>query len=330
MNKVNYWGIYAEHIEQFIAFKRSLGYKYKEEAKMLARFDRFTIETGETKIGISKDLSEKWFCRHGAESDNYQYSRCVCLNQLAYYLSSIGIRSYMSRLPKRKETFTPYVFSKAEVAAIFTACDEMATKTQKMDSTVFSIPALIRFLYGTGLRINEALSLRNKDVNLIDNYVIVKDSKNGKERAIPLSATLGTVCKGYVEHRDKLPVNISNDSSFFVSLNGTACEWSSIYYWFRKILAKAAIAFTGDAHSHRGPRIHDIRHTTACHALARMAGEGMDLYCSLPVLSAFLGHQSLKATDLYVRLTAEMYPGLLKDVDFICLNVFPNLEYETN
>jgi hypothetical protein len=54
-----------------------------------------------------------------------------------------------------------------------------------------------------------------------------------------------------------------------------------------------------------------------------MAEQGIDLYCSLPTLSTYLGHQSLEATDAYVRLTAEMYPGLIKDVDLICLNVFP-------
>lgn len=57
-----------------------------------------------------------------------------------------------------------------------------------------------------------------------------------------------------------------------------------------------------------------------------MAEAGSDLYYSLPVLSTYLGHQSLEATNAYVRLTAEMYPGLLKDVDLICLNVFPKTE----
>lgn len=79
----------------------------------------------------------------------------------------------------------------------------------------------------------------------------------------------------------------------------------------------------GIAKNDTGPRLHDLRHTFSVHALAGMAESGIDLYCSLPILSTYLGHQSLEATNAYVRLTAEMYPGLLKDVDFICLNVFP-------
>jgi len=61
-----------------------------------------------------------------------------------------------------------------------------------------------------------------------------------------------------------------------------------------------------------------------------MAEFGMDLYCSLPILSTYLGHQSLQSTNSYVRLTAEIYPELLKDVDAICLNVFPNIDTYEN
>jgi hypothetical protein len=62
-----------------------------------------------------------------------------------------------------------------------------------------------------------------------------------------------------------------------------------------------------------------------------MAESGIDMYSTLPILSIFLGHQSLSATDTYVRLTAEMNPGLLKDIDLVCLDLFPEIKsYESN
>ena len=95
-----------------------------------------------------------------------------------------------------------------------------------------------------------------------------------------------------------------------------------VYGWFRKILVRAGIPYAG---GHQGPRIHDLRHTFAVHSLAKMAESGLDLYCALPYLSTYLGHQSIRATNGYVRLTAEMYPGLLKNIDTVCLNVFPKI-----
>jgi|SRR5665213_796624 len=187
-----------------------------------------------------------------------------------------------------------------------------------MDAAIIILPALFRLLYSTGLRINEALSLKEKDVNTKDNYFIVRDSKNGKERMIPLSLSLSAVLKEYYQHKLLLPLSGLISPNFFVTLAGGSCNTDHIRKRFTQILWAAGIAKTNT-----GPRLQDFRHTFSVHALARMAESGIDLYCSLPTLSTYLGHQSLEATNTYVRLTAEMYPGLLKNINFICLNVFP-------
>lgn len=328
MNNVQ--SIYTPYINEFISFKRALGFKYIEEERMLRRFDAFIMKDNITEVGITKDLFEKWRDSIPDESDNYKYARCVCANQLSIYLSDIGIPSYVSRLPRRRNTFTPYVFSKQEIDILFKTSDQLESNQRRMDSVIFSIPILLRFLYGTGLRISEALSLNNEDVNLSDDFLVVRDSKSRKERLVPLSGSLSNACKEYLSYKKKLPIIILPESPFFVSLNGSKYTQSEAYHWFKEILRLSNIPFTGNVHDHRGPRIHDLRHTMACHALVQMTENGMDLYCSLPILSAFLGHQSIKATDLYVRLTAEMYPDMIHKMDMECLTVFPKIEYEAN
>lgn len=323
MNKRLLWGIYAPYIRQLIDLKRSLGFKYFTEETIYSIFDRYTREIGETKLGISKELAEKWCERKNNESDSYRFHRCLCLSQLSSYLCRIGIRSYIPRLPRVKSSFTPYIFSKDEMAAIFNASDKLVAQRKMMNSIIFVMPALLRLLYCTGLRIGEALALRNKDINLTENFLIIRDSKNGKQRMIPISESLSAVCKDYLQHRDSLPLSKSEDY-LFVSLNGSVCSADAVYRQFQKILKIAGIPFIGN---HHGPRVHDLRHTFAVTSLAQMAESGADLYTMLPVLSTFLGHQSLSATDSYVRLTAEMYPALLKDVDMICMNVFPDVKY---
>jgi integrase len=214
------------------------------------------------------------------------------------------------------------------MTSIFNAADALVTPSRIMNSIIFIVPALIRLLYGTGIRIGEALSFKNKDINLRENYIIIKDSKNEKQRMLPISESLSAVCQDYIDFRGKLPVQQTDNSPFFISLNGSACLKRTFYRYFRIVLKAAGIPHKGKGY---GPRIHDIRHTFSCHSLANMAESGVDLYTSLPVLSTYLGHQSINSTNGYVRLTEVMYPGLLKDVDMICLNVFPNIEnYETN
>lgn len=42
------------------------------------------------------------------------------------------------------------------------------------------MPSLLRMLYGTGIRIGEALSLLNEDINLEEEYFILRDTKTAK------------------------------------------------------------------------------------------------------------------------------------------------------
>jgi integrase len=327
MNEKHFWGIYAPYIKDFIALKRGLGFKYKSEEIIYSIFDRFTIQRNEKIVGITRELASAWCRKNENESDSYRTHRVICLCLLSSYLCQIGIRSYIPQKPVHKSSFTPYVFSKNEVLAIFNAADQLRAKKKHMKTIIFSIPVLVRFLYATGIRINEALSLKNKDINVDDKYFILRDSKNGKERMVPISESLAMVCREYIINRNNLPLYQMEDRCFFISGNGSVIKSDAVYRKFRVVLKRAGINFIGE---HRGPRVHDLRHTFSVHSLAKMAESGMDLYCSLPILSTYLGHQSLQSTNSYVRLTAEIYPELIKDVDTFCLNVFPNIDFYEN
>jgi integrase/recombinase XerD len=317
MNK-HFYGIYGPYMKELVELKCSLGFKYASAEFVLSILDRFTIGRNETAVGVSKELSDAWCRKRDNESNAYHYKRCFILQSLSSFLCKKGIRSYIPKLPPVKNNFIPYIFSRKEMEGVFSACDNLVSGNNDMRSTVFIMPALIRTLYGTGIRISEALALTNRDVNLQDNYFILRDTKNGTDRLVPFSTSLSEVLKEYVSYRNKLPIGISKDSAFFVKLKGSFCGRDAIYRRFCKVLKLAGI-------SKDRIRVHDLRHTFAVHSLATMAEAGIDLYCSLPVLSIYLGHQSIKATNSYVRLTADMYPDLVKKIDTICFNVFPKL-----
>ena len=305
-------------MKELVELKHSLGFKYIGGEFVLSVLDKFSIERNETTVGITKELSDAWCRKRSNESDSYHYRRCFILQSLSSFLCKKGIRSYIPQLPPVKNTFIPYIFSKKEVEEIFCACDTLQSGNNDLRSAVFIMPALIRTLYGTGMRIGEALTLINKDVNLQDNYFILRDTKNGTDRLIPFSISLSEVLKEYVSYRNKLPINISQETPFFVTLKGSIGNRDAIYRRFCKVLMLANIPKDR-------VRLHDLRHTFAVHSLAMMAEADVDLYCSLPVLSTYLGHLSLRATNNYVRLTSDMYPELIKKIDTIYFNVFPKL-----
>jgi len=334
MNKFNYSSIYAPYFKQFIVNKKRLGYVSLRTEWVFLEFDKFFIDNNITTIGITRQQVERWRTTRINDAPSTICTKYSILSQFCKYLCQVGYDSYIPRIPVNtaRNSFTPHIFTNQEMADIFHACDNMRLYDRHMSTILFIVPIIIRLLYATGLRISEALALKNKDVDFNRRCLYISQSKNDEERIAPMSDALEEVLKQYLHYRDRMPIPRINDTDgyLFVSPNGTNCRQGSVYNWFRKALAISGIPHIGD---HQGPRVHDFRHTFAVHSLVQMAKSGLDLYYSLPLLSTFLGHKSLGATDHYVRLTAEMYPDLLKDEKGIGTYVFPksnNLTYHGN
>lgn len=320
-----FWSVFAPHIIDFIGLKRSLGYKFEAEERILYTFDQFILNQGFTSLGFNKEILDKWSIKRHNESESAIYRRVKIARQLSEYLRDQGINSYIPQLPKYPvSTFIPYIYSHDEINAIFRAVDSLRMRCRNVYSCLLIMPCLLRLLYGTGIRISEALALRNMDVDIDAKCLTLKDTKNGKDRIVPISDSLTTVCRDYLEYRNMLPVSSikRENGPFFVSMNGEFCKRDTVYRWFRKILALAKIPFTGNR---KGPRIHDVRHTFACHSFLKLSNEGVDLYCSWPYLSTYLGHQSLEATEQYIRLTSQMYPELLKNTEELYVDILPDV-----
>jgi integrase/recombinase XerD len=309
----------APLIKSYVDFKRSLGYKF-QHTYVLSNLDRFLYEQAYESLELTEEIICKWSERRPTESDVTWYKRIDYIRCLSIYLNGIGYPSFVPRLPKRySSTFKPYIFTEEEIRNFFEACDSMEYNAN-YQSLYHVCPALFRLLYGCGLRVNEALSLKCDDVNLIDGFIIIRETKNGQERQLPLSESLKNVLTQYYNHCRR---NANGQDYFFAKLNGDKCSSNTIYKKFRKILYYAGISHGGKGY---GPRAHDLRHSFSVCSLAKMAEHGLDLYYCLPLLSKYLGHKSLAATDKYVRLTAEMYPKLINDVNQICAFVFPEVK----
>lgn len=322
----NFTSVYARHIEDFINLKHILGFKYTAPQSILRKLDKFAIHYKQKTTHITKEFSDQWSKKMPNESDLYRYTRITILAQFSKYLCSIKIKSHIPKLPPHpSNTFIPYIYTNDDMLAMFDASNKLIMSDRNMGSSIMAMPVLIRMLYATGIRIKEALSLQDKDIDIENQSLKIRDSKNGKERMVPITRSLALACKQYRCFKNKLPVKPSPD--FFVTLNGRRCGYGSVTFWFRQTLRKAGIQCS----DRNLPRIHDLRHTFAVTSLANMAAAGIDLYASLPILSTYLGHQSTDSTNYYVRLTANMYPDLIKELDITCLDVFPKFKnYETD
>ncbi|MDR1092422.1 MAG: tyrosine-type recombinase/integrase [Prevotella sp.] len=209
--------------------------------------------------------------------------------------------------------------------AIFRECDKLFVRRKYMYSPACVMPALVRTLYATGIRIGEAIKLRHRDVDLDSGYLVLRECKNGRDRMVPFSLSLKEVLKDYVLYKQSQMSGTEPEDCFFTAPDGRPCNTGTVYEIFRTVLFRAGISHGGRS---RGPLLHDLRHTFCVNALVKMSEAGNDLYYSLPVIMTYMGHQSVEATNRYVRLTAEMYPCLLMKVDEAYKYIFPDMGIE--
>lgn len=222
--------------------------------------------------------------RRPDEADRTVYGRVIVFMQFASYLRDLGFDSYIPPSPKHPNDhlFIPYVFTREEMGRFFVAVDDLRLKHHHRQSVIFALPLFFRLLYGTGVRLNEATALLNKDIDLDNNCFVINDSQNGQQRIVPISNSLSNACKKYLLQRDRIGISTQPEDHFFITLRGVKLYQSIIYAWFKKAILTAGIPYSGDL---KGPRIHDLRHTFAVHSMAAMAESGSDLYVSLPILS---------------------------------------------
>jgi integrase/recombinase XerD len=324
MNKYFNQGIYADLIKQYLAYKRSLGFKMKDAEWTLGAFDQMTVARSETIIGISMDLFEAWTMPKPGETSTNRHYRALIVRRFSLYLQMNGYNSYIPKLPKRGPAFTPHIYTSAEITALFKASDKLLLKFRYMDCQLCSLPTLLRMLYGTGLRLGEALQLRNRDVYLDKRYILIRSSssKNEEERIVPMAGSLAEVCRDFFAYKQKQLIDCNADNYFFTSLSGKKCGEVCMYEHFRRALQAAGIPHQGRG---KGPRLHDFRHTFCVNALVKMSNAGLDLYHSMPVLSTYIGHKTIESTNVYVRLTAEMYPELIKKANNAYQCIFPEI-----
>ncbi len=91
----NYTSVLSGYITGMIAQKRACGYRYENEANILASFDRLCVEHNHTEPTITRDLVMKWATQRPTEGKNHRNGRVSIVRQLALYMRSLGIEAYV-------------------------------------------------------------------------------------------------------------------------------------------------------------------------------------------------------------------------------------------
>jgi site-specific recombinase XerD len=237
-------------------------------------------------------LSRYWHRKHSALVGFFRFALARGL------VSAIPLPA---RTPRCYQDFQPYVYSEDDVDRLIAALE--CARATPIEARTLRV--LVLLLYGTGLRLCEALHLCLADVDLPQQMLTVRDTKFYKTRWVPIGMQLVHILHEYmVAVHTSISIETRDDTPLFVRRDGGRPTGSGIRRAFARLRSKAGVQRNDGARYQ--PRLHDMRATFAVHRLTTWYQQGADVQRLLPLLSTYLGHASIAATQVYLPMSPEL------------------------
>lgn len=288
-----------EAIQDYLALRRSLGFKLKRHSRFLEEFALFLEQAGESRI--TARLALQWATQPKQIQQSEWAARLSVVRGFARYWSATDPTTEIppeGLLPYRHRRAQPYLYSDEQIHQLLEAAKNMPAQHSLQPWTYHCLFGLLAV---TGLRIREALNLRSTDVDWSDGILTIRDSKFGKSRLIPLHASSLKVLSDYGARRDLLFAH-RKTPYFFCSRRDGRLDEGQVRRVFYVISRQMGIR---GASASRGPRLHDFRHRFAVQTLLHWHRTGEDVRRRLPILSTYLGHGHVTDPYWYVTGTPE-------------------------
>ena len=288
-----------EPMGDYLALRRSVGYKLESTGRILASFVAFAERAGADTI--TTDLALSWAAQPQQASPVWLAHRLSAVRGFARYLHALDPATQIPPTDLLAapgyQPAPPYLYSDAGIAALLAAARRL---TPPLQAATFE--TLLGLLAVTGLRIGEAMRLDRDDINWDEKALVVRGSKFGRSREVVCHGSTLEALRAYSARRDRLCPRPAS-ASFFVSQRGRRLAHHSIYGTFHQLASQAGLRQRPGG---RPPRVHDLRHSFAVGTLLRWYRDGGDVQARLPLLSAYLGHVRPSSTLWYLTACPEL------------------------
>ena len=202
------------------------------------------------------------------------------------------------------ERLAPHIYSEQEIVDLLAAARRLGP-TPGLRGVVFE--TLFGLIACTGLRISEALALRNVDVDLKYGMLVIRRTKFAKSRQVPVHLSTVQALRHYRWVRDLSGESAQEEAPFFVGTRGRrrGCPLSDrqVHKVFAALREQLGWRNRG---THHAPRIHDLRHTFVVRRILLWQQKGVDIDQAMLSLSTYVGHAMVTNTYWYLSAVPEL------------------------
>lgn len=288
-----------QHLIDYLQLRHSLGHQLAEAQWILPDFVAYLDTQGLPTVTVQAALEWAQQSPSGRVT-TVGPRRMTAVRGFARYLSGIEADTEVPPLglmPLRQRWRPPFIYTPADVDMV----RQLARQSIVSPLRAATYHTLLGLLAVSGLRIGEAIKLDRSDLDWTEGVLLIRESKFGKSRLVPLHPSSMQALSDYAVLRDQLQPR-PKDPSFFVSLKRKRLLYAVVQDTFRQLIDTAGIGVGAPS----PPRLHDLRHTFAVHTLLRWYRAGEDVQAKMPSLSTYLGHREPACTYWYLSAAPEL------------------------
>jgi site-specific recombinase XerD len=285
--------------ENFLRLKRALGCRFEKDRVYLHNFLAFLAAQGIRSVSdVSADALPAWQASLLPLAPSTQERRQRVVTAFLKHISIIhGVPEVTPETPpaRAKILYRPYLFTEDQLRLLL-ARAELPGPWQRRARVYALISAC-------GLRPAEACRLRVGDFHADQATILLECTKFNKDRLLPLPpSALGRMRKD----REEMGASVSPQRPFFLNEQGRPFTSAGLSRTFHKDLVAWGIyepTRVAVGVRHGSPRLYSLRHTFATNRLLSWYREGANVQAKLPLLCTYLGHRSIRETQVYLHIT---------------------------
>jgi integrase/recombinase XerD len=291
----------SEGVGPYLAKRRAAGLIFERPEALIAGFCRHVGDIQFSQLEIKHVVT--YLDAANTSTITWRTKYQMLLRFLEFWFYRGAMRDLLMPPPKppERQTFVPYVYSRAELRALLKA---VAQDQHKRDRALDrqTLRTMILLLYGTGARMGEIINLPHDDVDLKGRLITISHPNSARSRSIPIGPDLCDVLSKYLSWRSRKNFQ---SAYLFITKSDTPVSRGRMTVAFQRLRTLAKVT-RGDG-TQQQPRLDDLRYTFAVHRITSWIRNGADLDRMLPAMAAYMGQMGLGATERYVAMTPERF-----------------------
>ncbi len=292
-------------IDDYLALRRQLGVTLHEAGRVLTAFATFAEHDGVECVTTALVL--RWASQLTHVSPATVNGRLQMIRRFAQWRQLTDARTEVPAvdlLPGRYRRRPPRLYREDDIPRLLQAARQLPSARGLRGRTYETLFGLLTV---TGLRSSEVVALNDGDLDHRQTTLLVRRTKFGKTRLVPVHASTMDALAAYQTVRNRV-VRRRLDDALFVSERGVRITQGAAEYTFARVSAAIGVRPRFRAHRlGRGfPRLHDLRHRFAIRTLVNGYRAGGPVDPLLPVLATYLGHVQVHDTYWYLEAVPEL------------------------